>query len=172
MISIRARSLAVLLAAAPAAASGQMPNAYGPNVNAETARKVAAAAIAEAKKNGWTMAVAVVDTSGTLVHFERVDNTQTGSIRVAQEKARTAAQFKRPTKAFEDAIAGGRQAVLGIPGATPVEGGVPLLDAGKIVGAVGVSGGMGQQDAQCAKTGADLLAGSAGGATPVPGAKP
>jgi glc operon protein GlcG len=158
MIAMCARSLAVLLAAAPVTAGGQMPNPYGANINAEAARKVAAAAIAEAKKNGWTMAVAVVDTSGTLVHFERVDNTQVGSIRVAQDKARSSAQFKRPTKAFEDALAGGRQAILGLAGAVPLEGGLPLLDAGKIIGGLGVSGGTSQQDGVAAKAGADALA--------------
>ncbi|HYS82237.1 MAG TPA: heme-binding protein, partial [Anaeromyxobacteraceae bacterium] len=92
-----------------------MPDGYGPNVGVEVARKAAAAAVAEAKKNSWMMAVAVVDTAGNLVYFERMDDTQSGSIRVAQEKARSAAEFKRPTKAFEDALVGGRQAVLALP---------------------------------------------------------
>ncbi len=116
-----------LVALPVAARAQQMPNRYGPSVRVDAARKIAATATAEAKKNGWTVAVAVVDTAGDLVFFERMDNTQVGSVVVAQEKARSAARFKRPTKAFEDAIAGGRHAVLGLPGAVPLEGGVPLL---------------------------------------------
>ena len=135
-----------------------MADGYGPNVGVEVARKAATAAIAEAKKNNWMMAVAVVDTAGSLVYFERMDDTQTGSIRVAQEKARSAAQFKRPTKAFEDALVGGRQAVLALPGAIPIEGGIPLFSDDKIIGAIGVSGGNSPQDSQCAKAGADTLA--------------
>jgi glc operon protein GlcG len=139
------------------ASAQQMSLPYGPPVAVETARKVAATAIAEGKKNGWTIAVAIVDTAGDLVFFERMDNTQAGSVTVSQEKARTAARFKRPSKAFEEALAGGRQAILGLPGVTPVEGGVPLIIEGKIVGAVGVSGATSPQDSQCAQAGADLL---------------
>ncbi len=135
-----------------------MPDGYGPNVGVEVARKAAAAAVAEAKKNSWMMAVAVVDTAGNLVYFERMDDTQSGSIRVAQEKARSAAEFKRPTKAFEDALVGGRQAVLALPDAIPIEGGIPLFADEKIIGAIGVSGGNSPQDSQCAKAGADTLA--------------
>ncbi len=99
-----------------------------------------AAAEAEAKKNGWTFVIAVVDTRGLLVMLERMDDTQTASVQVAVEKARTAAMFKRPSKAFEDALAGGRMAILRMPGATPIEGGVPLVKGGRIIGAIGVSG--------------------------------
>jgi uncharacterized protein GlcG (DUF336 family) len=137
-------------------AHAQMPNPYGP-INVDVARKVADAAIAEGKKNGWNVAAAVVDSAGDLVFFERLDNTQSASIIIAQEKARTAARFKRPSKALEDALAGGRQAVLGIPGATPVEGGIPLVIDGKIVGALGVSGATSPQDGQCAQAGVDTL---------------
>src|SRR5215470_12113418 len=98
--------LGVLLLIAPAA-KAQMPNPYGPNINTETAKKAAEAALAEARKNNWTMAAAVVDTSGTLVYFERIDNTQNGSSVVAIDKARSAALFKRPTKALQDAVAAG-----------------------------------------------------------------
>jgi uncharacterized protein GlcG (DUF336 family) len=137
-------------------AHAQMPNPYG-QINVEIARKVADAAIAEGKKNGWNVAAAVVDSAGELVFFERLDNTQSASIVIAQEKARTAAKFKRPSKAMEDALAGGRMAVLGIPGATPVEGGIPLVIDGKIVGAIGVSGATSPQDGQCAQAGVDTL---------------
>lgn len=141
------------------AASAQMPNAYGTAINAENARKVAAAALADAKKNNWTMAVAVVDTGGQLVFFEKMDSTQTGSVEVAQAKARSAALFKRPTKAFQDALAAGGEGlrILGLPGALPVEGGLPLLIDGKVVGAIGLSGGTSAQDGTVAKAGVDAL---------------
>jgi glc operon protein GlcG len=138
-------------------AHAQLPNAYGPSISVETARKVAATAAAEARKNGWNMAVSIVDTAGDLVYFERADNTQAGSVNVSQDKARCAARFKRPTKAFEDALVGGRQAILSLPGAIPLEGGIPLLVDGKIVGAIGVSGATSQQDGMCAQAGADTL---------------
>jgi glc operon protein GlcG len=138
-------------------AHAQLPNGYGGSIGVETARKVAAVAIAEGKKNNWTVAVSIVDPDGELVFFERIDNTQVGSIKVSQEKARTAVRFKRPTKAFEDALAGGRQAILGLPDVVPVEGGIPLLIDGKIVGAIGVSGATSQQDGVCAQAGADSL---------------
>jgi glc operon protein GlcG len=133
-----------------------MPNPYG-QIGLEVARRVADAAIAEGKKSGWNVAAAVVDSAGDLVFFERMDNTQSASMIISQEKARTAARFKRPSKSLEDALAGGRQAILGIPGATPVEGGIPLLIDGKIVGAIGVSGATSAQDGQCAQAGADTL---------------
>jgi uncharacterized protein GlcG (DUF336 family) len=145
------------LYAVPRSAHAQLPNGYGTGIGVETARKVAAAAIAEGKKNGWTVAAAIVDTAGDLVFFERMDGTQAGSTVVSQDKARTAARFKRPTKAFDDALAGGRQAILGLPGVTPIEGGIPLVIEGKIVGAIGVSGATSQQDGMCAQAGADTL---------------
>jgi len=160
------RALSLALALAPVGASAQMmPNPYGPNISVSTAKKAAAGALAEARKNNWNMAVAVVDTAGNLVYFERMDNTQTGSIRVAQEKARTAAQFKRPSKAFEDAVPG-RQAILGLPGATPIEGGLPILSKGAIVGAIGLSGGTSPQDGQCAAAGVAAVGGAATASAP------
>ena len=135
----------------------QMPNPYGPSITLDHARKIAAAASAEAKKNGWNVAVAIVDTAGELVYFEKNDNTQVSSVKTSQEKARTAARFKRPTKLMEEAIAGGRVALLALPDATPIEGGLPLLIDGKIVGAVGVSGATSPQDGQCAQAGVDTL---------------
>jgi glc operon protein GlcG len=136
-----------------------MSNAYGAAVRIETAKKAAAAALAEARRNNWTMAVAVVDPGGHLVYFERMDDTQVGSATVAQDKARSAALFKRPTKAFQDTLAAGGDGlrVLGIRGAVPVEGGLPLIVDGAIAGAVGVSGGTSQQDGQCAKAGVDAI---------------
>ena len=142
---------------APRAARAQLPNPYGQAIGVEAARKVAAAAIAECKKNNWNVAVAVVDTNGELVFFERMDGAQVASVEVSQAKARTAARFKRPSKAFEDAVAGGRVSILALPGVTPIDGGLPLVADGKIVGAVGTSGVMSPQDAQCSAAGAETL---------------
>jgi glc operon protein GlcG len=114
----------------------------------EVARKIAAAAEAEAAKNKWTMYITIVDDSGTPVYIARMDDTQLGSFEVSIAKARSAVFFKRPTKAFEDAVAGGRTAILKLPGAMPVEGGLPLMADGKVIGAIGVSGGTSAQDGQ------------------------
>jgi len=140
-------------------AFAQMPNVYGLSVNLETAKKVATAAIAEARKNNWTMAVAITDTGGNLVYFEKMDGTQTGSVRVAIGKSRSAVLFKRPTKALQDTVAAGGEGLrmLRLEGAVPIEGGLPLLMDGKIIGAIGVSGGTSQQDGVAAKAGADTL---------------
>jgi uncharacterized protein GlcG (DUF336 family) len=140
-------------------AVAQMPNPYGMPISLENARKAAAPAMAEAAKNNWTMAVAIVDPGGNLVYYEKMDNTQLGSATVAIDKARSAALFKRPTKALQDALAAGGDGlrILRLQGAVPVEGGIPLLMDGKIVGAIGVSGGTSAQDGQCAKAGADTI---------------
>ena len=145
------------LAQQPAAISPLTP--YGPPVSVETARKAAGAAVAEARKNNWLMAVAVVDPAGDLVYYEKMDNTQLGSAKVAVNKARSAALFKRPTKAFQDALAAGGPGlrILGIEGAVPVEGGVPLLVDGKIIGAIGLSGDTSEHDGQCARAGVDAI---------------
>jgi glc operon protein GlcG len=133
--------------------------AYGTSLNVESAKKVAAAAVAEARKNSFTMAIAIVDTAGNLVYFEKMDGTQTGSVNVAIEKARSAALFKRPTKVFQDAVAQGGVGLrmLGLPGAVPVAGGIPLMEAGKIVGAIGASGGTSDEDAQTAQAGVNVM---------------
>jgi uncharacterized protein GlcG (DUF336 family) len=134
-------------------------SSYGSPITIENARKAAAAAFDTARANTWNMAVAVVDPAGLLVYFERMDDTQTGSVAIAQEKARSAALFKRPTKAFQDMLTGGGDGVrvLGLKGAVPVEGGVPLIVAGKIAGAIGVSGGTSAQDGQCAQAAVQAL---------------
>jgi glc operon protein GlcG len=145
------RILAILL---------RMANTYGSAISLEAAKRAAAAAIAEARSHGWAMAVAVVDTAGDLVYFEKMDDTQTGSVNVAQAKARSAARFKRPTKAFQDSLTATPDGlrIFGIEGAVPVEGGVPIVIGEKIVGAIGVSGGTSAQDGQCAKAGVDATA--------------
>ena len=121
------------------------------------AKKIAAAAEAEAAKTGLTMVICILDEGGNLVYLERMDETQPGSIDVAQAKAQSAIKFKRSTKVFEDALVGGRQAILKLPGALPVEGGVPLTVDGKIVGAIGVSGGTSAQDGVVAAAGIKAL---------------
>ncbi len=136
-----------------------MTNPYGAPITLENAKKAAAPALAEARTQGWTMAVAIVDPGGTLVYYEKMDDTQMGSARVAIAKARSAALFKRPTKEFQETLAEGADGlrVLRIEGAVPVEGGVPLVIDGKIAGAIGLSGGTSAQDGQCARAGADAL---------------
>ena len=136
--------------------SPDAPQPYGP-ITLDAAKKIAAPALAEAARNNWAMAVAVVDGAGDLVYFEKMDATQAGSVAVAVDKARSAARFKRPTKAFQDTLAAGGDGlrVLALQGAIPVEGGVPIVIDGKIVGAIGVSGGTSPQDGQCARAGVD-----------------
>ena len=157
---------ALLLMSVPSNATGQsgaymvVPSTpYGPPITVELAKKAAAGAIAEARKNGWFMAVAVVDPAGTLVYFEKMDNVQNASPTIAVEKATSAAIYKRSTKVFLDALAAGGQGwrTLALTGAVPVEGGLPLVVDGKIVGAIGLSGGAGDQDNKCAEAGVAAL---------------
>jgi uncharacterized protein GlcG (DUF336 family) len=128
---------------------------YGTPITADTAKTIAAPAIAEARRNQLTMAIAIVDPAGDLVYFERMDDTQVGSVDVALSKARSAARFKRPTKAFQDALAAGGEGlrILALEGAIPVDGGVPIVIGGRVVGAIGVSGGTSAQDGQVAAAG-------------------
>ncbi len=121
------------------------------------AKKIVAAAAAEAEKNGWRVVIAVVDAGGHLIALERLDEAQVASVEIARQKAWSAAAFKRPTKAWEEALAGGRQGVLRLEGAVPSEGGVPLVYRGRLVGAVGVSGAQPWEDGQVARAGAEAL---------------
>jgi uncharacterized protein GlcG (DUF336 family) len=130
---------------------------YGPDISLERAKKLAAAAAAEANRNNWKVAIAVVDTHGFLKYYEMMDDTQTASATIAVEKARTAAMFRRPTKMLEDAVASGRNALLAMPGLTPVEGGLPVVIDGKVVGGVGISGLTSAQDGQVAQAGLAAL---------------
>ncbi len=141
------------------AAQAQVPQ-YGANVNHEQARKAIAGAVADARKQNLPMAIAVVDTAGQLVAFERMDNTQFGSIAVSQDKAASAALYRRSTKVFQDALAAGGAGlrILTLRGANAVEGGIPLVIDGKIMGAIGVSGGSAEQDGVVAKAGQDAMA--------------
>ena len=140
------------------AARAQTPPPYGPPIGLAAAQKAAAAAIATARKNNYVpYSVAVVDSGGNLVLFERMDNGQYGSVRIAIAKARSAVLFKRPTKVFDELLAKGRTAVLGLRGITPSEGGVLLISGGQIVGAIGASSGSPEQDGIVAKAGADTV---------------
>jgi uncharacterized protein GlcG (DUF336 family) len=133
-----------------------MPS-YGPPITTDQAKKAASLALAEARANNWTMAAAVVDPNGTLVYFEKIDDTQHASARIAIDKAKSAAMFKRPTKTFQDSVERGGigMRVTMLRGAMAVEGGVPIIIDGKIVGGLGVSGGTAEQDGQCCKAATD-----------------
>jgi uncharacterized protein GlcG (DUF336 family) len=146
--------VAAAMFAVATGAHAQAP-AYGPDINLDNAKKVAAAAVGEARKNSWNVVIAIVDTHGELVYLERLDNSQVASINIAQGKARTAARFKRATKAFQDDLAGGGHGlrILNLEGAVAVQGGLPLVMDGRIVGAIGVSGVTGDQDSIVAAAG-------------------
>ena len=131
---------------------------YGAPISIDDARKAMAAAEAEATKNNWGVAIAIVDSGANLVMLHRLDNAQLSSVRIAEQKARTAAEFRRPTKVFEDAVAGGGIGLRVLTfGASVAEGGVPIVSGGKVVGAIGVSGVQSHQDAQVAQAGADAV---------------
>jgi uncharacterized protein GlcG (DUF336 family) len=134
---------------------------YGPPLTLTQARKVIDAAETEARRRDWQYAVAVVDSAGNLLSCDRMDNTQLASLAIAEAKARASAQFRRPTKAMQDAVSNGATAVLSIPGILAGEGGIPIVIDGKLVGAVGASGGAGVQDSVIAQAGAAAVAASA-----------
>ncbi len=168
MPTLKTMTLAAILALSmPLAGLAQQPappaappvTPYGTPIGVEAAKKAMAACEAEAKKNNWPMAIAILDSTGHMVMFQKLDNTQHGSIAVAIDKAQTAVDFRRPSKVFEDLLAGGGVGlrVLGIKGISPLEGGIPIVANGAVIGAIGVSGGTSQQDAQVARAGADAL---------------
>jgi molybdate transport system substrate-binding protein len=137
----------------------QMHNPYGQSITLENAEKVAASAFAEARKDNWTMTMAVIGVDGELVFFERMDGAEIASVQLAIDKARSSVLYRRPTKVFQDALAGGPDGlrVLGLRGAVPLDGGMPLVLDGRIVGGIGLSGGTNVQDGQCARAGAAAL---------------
>lgn len=143
---------------AAASASAQAPPAYGPPITNDQAKKVMAGAEAEAKKNNWPVVIVVLDSGGQLVMLQRLDNAQWGSVEIAKEKARSAVALRRPTKVFQDLIAqGGANLRLPTIGYSVLEGGIPIVVDGKIIGGVGVSGVTSQQDAQVGQAGIDAL---------------
>jgi uncharacterized protein GlcG (DUF336 family) len=151
-----ALAAALLFSPFGAAAQAPAPPMYGPPITLAAAKKALDAAEAEAKKNNWPMVFAVVDSGSRLVAFSRMDTAQLGSIDIAMGKAMTANNLRRPTKALQDTVAQGGAGLrmLAAPGVTPLEGGVPIVADGKIIGAIGVSGAASDQDAQCAMAGA------------------
>jgi glc operon protein GlcG len=140
-------------------AIAQAPPPYGETINLEQAKKAAAASQAEASKNGWAMAITVVGPTGDLVYFQKMDNTQYASVTIAQHKARAAATFRRPTKAFEERVSAGGAGVaaLTLDGVIASDGGIPIVVGGKTIGAMGCSGGTGAQDGQTCQAGVDAL---------------
>ena len=134
-------------------ATAQQRPDYGTPVDSVTAKTIGVATIEACRAENWNVAVAVVDNHGFLVYFERMDNTQTASVEIAQIKASAAATYRRPTRAFAEAIASGRTALVTFPGIVASPGGLPILKNGKVVGGVGVSGVQGGQDEQCAEAG-------------------
>jgi glc operon protein GlcG len=138
--------------AVAAAAQDQRPG-YGPSISITAAKKVAAGVIAECQRNNWNVAVAIVDTHGGLVYYERMEDTQTASYDIAILKAKAAATYRRPTRVFADVIAKSGPAIMTLPGAIASPGGVPIFVGGKVIGAAGVSGVTGDQDEQCSKAG-------------------
>jgi uncharacterized protein GlcG (DUF336 family) len=148
---------AVLFLAASASAQGPMP--YGPPITLTQAKKVMAGAEAEAMKNKWLMVITILDSGGNVVMVQRLDGAQFGSIAVSKDKAYSAVAFRRPTKIFQDALAKGGEnlRLLQLNGASTLDGGVPIVADGKVIGGIGVSGATGEQDAQVARAGADSL---------------
>jgi uncharacterized protein GlcG (DUF336 family) len=131
---------------------------YGAPIDIAAAKKAMAAAEAEAVKHNWSVAIAIVDSGANLVLLHRLDNAQLSSVRIAEQKAHTAAEFRRPTKVFEEAVAGGGVGLRVLTfGASVAEGGVPIVVGGKVIGAIGVSGVQSHQDAQVAQAGADAV---------------
>ena len=153
-ILLSAALVAIAATASTTASAQDRRPEYGPTaVNAAAAKKIAAGVIAECAKNSWNVAVAVVDTHGFLVYFERMDNTQTASMDIAVGKAKAAATYRRPTRIFMEVINKGGPATATLPGVFASPGGVPIMVDGKVTGGVGVSGVTGDQDEQCAKAG-------------------
>jgi glc operon protein GlcG len=149
---------AALLSLVTAFAVAQQKPSYGPAVTIDDAKKMAAGALAEAKKNNWNVAIAIVDNHGLLVYYEKMDDTQTASADIAIDKARSAAMFRRSTKVFEDVlVTKGRTAVLALRGATPVQGGLQIMANGRTIGGIGVSGVASDQDEQIAQAGLNAM---------------
>jgi glc operon protein GlcG len=155
-IKILTAAVAIMLATALSAVAQQPPTPYGAPMTLDAAKKAMAAAEAEAEKNKWPVAIAILDTTGSLLMLHKLESTQTASVEIAIGKARTALDFRRPTKALQDTVAGGGAGLrlLSVRGAFLLEGGVPVVVDGKVVGAIGVSGVTSDQDAQVAMAGA------------------
>lgn len=154
MATLERVTFCVLLSAAFAAHAGEAPRPeYGPDITIEAAKKIAAATLAECAANKWNVAVAVVNTHGSLVYYERMNHTQSASAQIAVDKAKVGAMYRRTTRVFADVIAKSGPAVMTLPGVVASPGGMPIMSGGRVIGGVGVSGVTGDQDEQCAKVG-------------------
>ena len=155
MLRLLMAALAAALLLSPLGAAAQAPPSYGTPIGHDAAMKALAAAEAEAKKNNWFMVIAIIDSGSRLVAFSRMDGAQLGSIDIAMGKAMTANNLRRPTKDLQELVGQGgpNLRLLAAPGVTPLEGGVPIIADGKVIGAIGVSGAASNQDAQCAMAG-------------------
>ena len=156
VISMRTFVVTITLLAASLAGFAQL--ATKKSLTLEAAKKIAMAAEAEARKNNWNVVICVVDDGANLLYLQRMDGTQIGSVDIAQMKARTAVKMKRPSKVLEEGVMGGRTVMLKLPDILPVEGGVPLMADGQLIGAVGVSGVTSAQDGQIAGAGVGAMA--------------
>jgi glc operon protein GlcG len=159
LLSLAIGAALTLTAGAASAQAPPPPPAYGPPITLEQAKKVMAGAEAESKKNNLGMVITILDSGGQVVMLQRMDGAQLGSIEVARDKAWWAVAFRRPTKVFEDAVGqgGANLRLLRLTGASPIEGGIPIMADGRVIGAIGVSGGTAPQDGQVAKAGVDAL---------------
>ena len=154
-VVLRAAAVVAVLLAAPGALRAQLVDQKV--LSQEGARRALAAAETEARRNGWRVSIAVVDATGELMAFTRMDDAAVTSVAISQGKARTAARFRRPTRALDSSLTAGRTALLAFEGIMPVEGGVPIVVGGRVVGGVGVSGVTSQQDAVAAQAGAGAV---------------
>ena len=150
-------ALGVVFAGFAAVAIAQDRPPYGTPVTLDQAKKIATAAIEESRKQNWRMAVAIVDNHGFLKYYEMMDDTQTASAQIAVDKAKSAAMYRRSTKVFEDAVNKGNVRLMSLPGAVPIEGGVPITVGGRVIGAIGVSGMTSEQDGQAAAAGLKVI---------------
>jgi uncharacterized protein GlcG (DUF336 family) len=162
VVTVFSACAAVVIGAAAQAQQPSPPPApppYGESINLEQSMKIVEAAMAEAKKNNWFMAISVVGPAGDLVYFAKMDNTQYASVTISQHKARAAATFRRPTKVFEENLGKGAEFIyqLTLDGMIGSQGGVPLIVGGKLIGAIGCSGGTGPQDLQTCMVGVNAL---------------
>jgi glc operon protein GlcG len=154
---MKALALGFAIAAFAATAMAQERPPYGTPVTLDQAKKIAAAAIDESRKQNWRMAVAVVDNHGFLKYYEMMDDTQTASAQIAIDKAKSAAMYRRSTKVFEDLVNKGAVRLMSLPGAVPIEGGVPIVVGGRVIGAIGVSGMTSEQDGAAATAGLKVI---------------
>lgn len=154
---MKALALAGLVAAFAGSALAQDRPPYGTAVTLDQARKIATGAIEESRKQNWRMAVAIVDNHGFLKYYEMMDDTQTASAQIAIDKAKSAAMYRRPTKAFEDLVNKGAVRLMSLPGAVPIEGGIPIMVNGRVIGAIGVSGMTSEQDGLAAAAGLKVI---------------